>query len=204
MEQDFYFTIQQAATAEVKIKGSRFIGQVQPAAGREQAEASLAQIRKRWHDATHHCFAWRVGYADQESNRSSDDGEPSGTAGRPILQALCASQLSDVLLVVTRYFGGVKLGTGGLARAYAQAAAQTLQQAGRRQVVLSELLKFELPYEWYGLAQNLTEKFSGKIARSEFDQGVLLQVLMRQSQVQLFIAQMIEQSNGKIKLRSDQ
>jgi uncharacterized YigZ family protein len=202
MDSDIYQTIQRSAVAELKIKGSRFIGRVQPVQEREQAEAALAVIRKNDYDATHHCYAYRLGIGSREISRFSDDGEPSGSAGRPILLSLTAGDLTDVLLVVTRYFGGVKLGTGGLARAYSRAAVDVLAQAGRREVWLMEKLELLLPYELYGLAQNQTEKYAGKIEHVDYGESVTMHVLIRKSQVDAFQLQIIEQSNAKIKTRS--
>lgn len=108
--------------AEVREKGSVFLSFLLPAGSREEAEARLAELKRRFADATHHCWAWRLG----EEERSSDDGEPAGTAGMPILQVLRGAELWDALCVVVRWFGGTKLGKGGLARAYALAAREAL------------------------------------------------------------------------------
>ncbi len=201
MEQDAYHAIQRAATAELKIKGSRFIGRVQSVQNREQAEAALTLIRKNDYDATHHCFAYRLGFGVQEISRFSDDGEPSGTAGRPILLALTSAEITDALLVVTRYFGGVKLGAGGLARAYSQAANEALAQAGRREVWLVDDLELTLPYEYYGLVQNQTEKCCGKILNVAYDQNITMLVQIRKSLADAFQHQLVEHSNAKIKTR---
>jgi uncharacterized YigZ family protein len=201
MDQDLFHTVEHFAVFEQKIKGSRFIGRALPVTDREQAEADLAKIRKDDYDATHHCFAWRVGLGLEGISRFSDDGEPAGTAGRPILQALLALDLTNVLLVVTRYFGGTKLGTGGLSRAYGQTAAAVLQRAGQREVLLTDELQLVLPYDLYGLVQNQVEKCSGKIGKVEYDQNISMQVMVRKSFVDLFKMRIVEQSNGKIRVR---
>ncbi|MEC8251945.1 MAG: YigZ family protein [Planctomycetota bacterium] len=111
-----------------KVKGSRHVANLFPVASAEEIEAALATVRARMPDANHHAFAWRLGRSDHEF-RYSDDGEPSGAAGRPMLQQLDGHELTDVLAVVSRYFGGTKLGTGGLARAYGGAVRAALALA---------------------------------------------------------------------------
>lgn len=122
-----YFMPAGPARAEVRDRGSRFLALLAPATSEEEARFALAEIAARHPDATHHCFAWRVG--DPPRERASDAGEPTGTAGLPILRALAAAGLSDALLVIVRWFGGVKLGKGGLARAYAAAAQAAIAAA---------------------------------------------------------------------------
>jgi uncharacterized YigZ family protein len=201
MSKDTYKTVQQAAATEVKIKGSQFIGHIHPVHSRDEAEAELNRIRKTYHDATHNCFAYRIGMGVQEVSRCSDDGEPSGTAGRPILQVLVTADVTDTLLVVTRYFGGTKLGTGGLARAYNLSAQQTLAKAGIKDLVLMEELYLGLPYDFYGLVQNLLDKYAGQLGNVTYNKDVLMQVFVRKSMVDSFKMQVTEQSNGRIKLK---
>lgn len=200
MEEDLYFTIKQAAEAEQKIKSSRFTGRVFSIPDREAAETELARLRKREYDATHHCYAWRLGIGSREHSRFSDDGEPAGTAGRPILQALLAAKVTDALLVVTRYFGGIKLGTGGLARAYAQVAAEVVARAGRREVHLLDSLQLVAPYELYGMVQHQVEKFGGQISETDYDQQVTMRIMVRKSLVEPFKLQIVDASDGRIKV----
>ena len=119
------------ARGEVREKGSRFLGFLFPAADEEEAERLLGELREQYPGATHHCWAYRIGWPPRE--RSSDDGEPSGTAGGPILSVLAGRGLSNALAVVVRWFGGTKLGKGGLARAYSGA---TREAVGRLQTVV--------------------------------------------------------------------
>ena len=116
-----YKTPASHATGEIVEKKSRFIADVFPVETEEEAQARIEEIRKQYHDARHHCHAFVLGERG-ELSRSSDNGEPSGTAGRPILEVITGASLTNTLIVVTRYFGGVLLGTGGLVRAYTQAA----------------------------------------------------------------------------------
>ena len=123
-----YTTVASHATGEITEKKSRFIGDVFPVETEEEAQAHIDAIRKEYHDARHHCHAFVLGERGTLS-RSSDNGEPSGTAGRPILEVITGASLTNTLIVVTRYFGGVLLGTGGLVRAYTQAAQAALANA---------------------------------------------------------------------------
>jgi uncharacterized YigZ family protein len=125
---DFYNTIGKEATAEFKDRGSRFIATVWPVQDAAECKARLNEIRKQHARATHHCFAYRVGL-DGNNYRVSDDGEPSGTAGKPILGQIDSRQLVDVLVVVVRYFGGTLLGVAGLTQEYRSAAALAIQMA---------------------------------------------------------------------------
>ncbi len=126
MDQDYYNTIEQPGVAEFRDRGSKFIAQVLPLVSVADFKEKLAAIKKEHPKATHHCFAYRLG-VDGNSFRVSDDGEPSGSAGRPILGQIDSKQLTDVLVVVVRYFGGTLLGVPGLINAYKSAASLALQ-----------------------------------------------------------------------------
>ncbi|WP_067195898.1 YigZ family protein [Microbacterium sp. XT11] len=121
-------TIAAAVEHEIVIKKSRFIAHVEPVGSVEEADAVIAAVRKRFWDARHHCSAMVTGLGGDQA-RSNDDGEPSGTAGIPMLEVLRRRELTDVVAVVTRYFGGVKLGAGGLVRAYSTAVSEALDLA---------------------------------------------------------------------------
>jgi uncharacterized YigZ family protein len=124
--------VEDGPETELKEKGSRFLAQLFHAGDEASAEAALEAVRRRHHAATHHCWARRIGEPSSVSDRFDDDGEPSGTAGAPMLAVLAGADLFGVLAVVTRYYGGTKLGTGGLARAYAGAVKQALEETRRR------------------------------------------------------------------------
>jgi uncharacterized YigZ family protein len=141
------------AWGEVREKGSRFLAWIGPAADEAAARATLDDLARRHPDATHHCWAWRLGSPPRE--RSSDAGEPPGTAGIPILQVLRGAGLSDALAVVARWFGGTKLGKGGLARAYAAAARVALDGLAVVQRVPTVRLTLEVPYERVGAVKRL-------------------------------------------------
>ncbi len=141
------------ARAELRDRGSRFLALVAPAASEAEARALLDEIAAAHADATHHCWAWRLGFPPAE--RSSDAGEPSGTAGVPILQVLRGAGLSDVVAVVARWFGGTKLGKGGLARAYAGATRAALAELPTVPRAPAAALAVELPYERLGAVKRL-------------------------------------------------
>ena len=128
MIRDSYKSIASRADGLFKDNGSRFIAQAYPVESEEEVREIVAALRKEYHDARHHCYAYRLGYLGDRF-RANDDGEPSGSAGRPILGQIDAAGLSDVLVVVVRYFGGIKLGIPGLIRAYKTSTADALSQA---------------------------------------------------------------------------
>lgn len=140
-----YITVADDVTKEIVIEKSRFIAHVIPVSDEETAKQRLEIITKEYWDATHNCYAYVIG-EDQQHQKANDDGEPSGTAGIPILELIKKNGLTDTLIVVTRYFGGVKLGAGGLVRAYTRSASEGLQQA---QLLRQEMhLFFELIIEY--------------------------------------------------------
>ncbi len=142
-----------SAEAELREKGSRFLAFVRPAGGALEAQAEIEALRRRHPDATHHCWAWRLGPEPEE--RSSDAGEPAGTAGVPMLQVLRGAGLSDVVVVVARWFGGTKLGKGGLARAYAGAVREAVAALPTSRRVPTVELAVVLPYRRLGAVKRL-------------------------------------------------
>lgn len=151
-----YTTVKREATAEEVIQRSRFIGQIAPVASREEAEAYIRKIRDLHRTASHHVPSYILG-EQKELQWTSDDGEPQGTAGPPVLQMLVREGLTNLVCVVTRYYGGTKLGTGGLVRAYTQTARMALEAAGIHPVRQMTLLKVRLPYPLLGKLRNLEQ-----------------------------------------------
>lgn len=198
LSEDILKTIRAPATAEMKVKGSRFIGRATPAPSREDAESLVAQVSRLYHDATHNCFAYRIGYGDNEYARFNDDGEPSGTAGRPILQAIIGRDLTNVVVVVTRYFGGIKLGTGGLIRAYAGIAADTLSNAHIVTFYPTNTIKINCTYQHVNTIMNLITKFSGKIVYSAYAESISLRVLLPARQSRQFRQCVIDETSGQV------
>lgn len=161
-----------SAVAEVREKGSRFLAFVLPVAGPAEAQAEIEALRRRFPDATHHCWAWRLGAEPRE--RSADDGEPAGTAGMPMLRVLHGAGLSDVVAVVVRWFGGTKLGKGGLARAYAGAVREALAGLATVRRVPTVELAVSLPYERLGAVKRLVRPPQVEILRETYGAEVEL------------------------------
>ncbi|MCP4685670.1 MAG: YigZ family protein, partial [bacterium] len=129
---DSYLTIKRESKIDTKVKGSRFIGETFKVANVAEALEKLDEVRKREYNATHHCYAYITGLGREQVFKYSDDGEPSGTAGRPIYDIIAGADVTSILCVVTRYFGGTKLGTGGLVRAYGETAREALKASEPR------------------------------------------------------------------------
>lgn len=144
-EAEFYTTIQQTSTAEFKDRGSRFIGYAFPVENTEEFKKYLQQVKKEHPKASHHCFAYRIGF-DGNIFRSSDDGEPSGTAGKPILGQIDSKGITNTLIIVVRYFGGTMLGVPGLIHAYKTTAALALQVVAVIQKPIEILYELQFDY----------------------------------------------------------
>ncbi len=142
---DTYYVLQQATEFQFKEKGSKFLAFALPVQTEEQAKQQLTELRKKYYDATHHCYAYTVGHP-QAVTRQSDDGEPSGTAGLPIQNQIRAKGVKNVLVVVVRYYGGTKLGVAGLVQAYKTAAAGVLDKAKLQTCYLTALLSVKVPF----------------------------------------------------------
>lgn len=170
-----YFTVAQEFSWEQKIERSLFIGQTAPVETAEAAQAFIDRIKTEIHpQATHNCFAWRVGLGENPLAYYSDQGEPSGTAGRPILNALLQQELTNTVVVVTRYFGGKKLGIRGLIDAYHSTALQTLIAAGRRPFRPTFTISLELPYPQLPLVRHLLKTHEGEVVGEDYGATVRL------------------------------
>ena len=170
---DTYLTITQPANGIYKDKGSRFLAFAEPVSDEQQVKERLAWYRKEYYDARHVCYAWMLG-ADRLLFRSNDDGEPSGTAGRPILGQINSHGLTDILIVVVRYFGGILLGTGGLVTAYKEAAADALANASivQRDVLVRRELRF--PYEKMNEVMRVLKDIDAHIIRQDYDNECII------------------------------
>jgi uncharacterized YigZ family protein len=166
IEQDFYYTIEKASVAEFKDRGSKFIAYAFPIATADDFKKQLQQLKKEHPKAVHHCFAYRMGN-DGNNFRSSDDGEPSGTAGKPILGQLDSKQITNAAVIVVRYFGGTLLGTPGLINAYKTATALSLQLTPviQKQVEVNYNLQFD--YTQMNEVITLLKQYQCNIVRQE-------------------------------------
>ena len=188
-----------AAESEFTEKRSRFIGHVWRVETEEEAKACIEQMRKKYYDARHNCFCYLL----KEGNivRYGDDGEPQGTAGQPMLHVFEMQGVTNVCCVVTRYFGGILLGAGGLSRAYAKAAADALSAAGiSRMGAYSEVLT-AVSYSMYERVKQLLEQYGGEITQTEFSQDVLITALLPEGIVPMFQRALTELSAGSLELR---
>lgn len=188
-----------AAQAKNTDRGSRFLGYAAPANSEEEALAILAARSRLYHDATHHCWALRVGDPTDPLERSSDAGEPPGTAGRPILDVLRRAGLVEVVLVVTRWFGGTKLGTGGLARAYATCAAETIARLPVKAERSSVLFSVQCGYEIIGLVELFAAKSGGRVESGDYGEAVSLTVRIPALVADGFPERIAEESAGRIR-----
>lgn len=148
-----YLTVKKAGSDQINIQKSRFIGYVRRVETERDAQAFIEEIRKKHHDATHNCFAYMIGENDQ-TQKANDDGEPSGTAGVPILEVIKKQHLKNTAVVITRYFGGVKLGAGGLIRAYSQATSRAIKATGIVKRQLMQGFSVTVDYTLIGKIEN--------------------------------------------------
>lgn len=197
---DEYRTIASNVSTELKIKGSRFIGILFPVESPGEAGDHLARCRKMYHDATHHCYAFRTGI-EGEVSRFSDDGEPSGTAGKPLLTLLEHREITNVLLVVVRYFGGTKLGTGGLVRAYTEAARTVVEQASLIRVPVLKNLRITFPYDHTSGVMHIISQNNIKIIDTEYSDDVTLHLGIRPSMIETAMSQLRDVTAGNITIK---
>lgn len=181
MTEKIYLTIPHDATHEIIIKKSRFICSLGRVQNEAAAKAFIEKIQTEHRKATHNCYAYQLG-ADDHIQRESDNGEPSGTAGVPILEALQLAQLHDVCAVVTRYFGGIKLGAGGLIRAYSNATSETVQQVGLVQRIQQTLLQIEVPYRLHDQLLYFLKEHQLEVTNEEYGVNVLTTIFVNEDQ----------------------
>lgn len=153
---------------EWMVENSRFLGTAGPAATVDAAKNMLAEVRARMPDASHHVYAFRIGFGSSVTEGMSDDGEPSGTAGPPVLAVLRGSGIGDIIVVVTRYFGGTKLGTGGLVRAYSESVRKVLSEIPTEEKIPRKTLGIVVTYSQYGFTKRLIEQNEGTILDETF------------------------------------
>ncbi len=175
---DRYLTLSASHREEVRIRSSRFIASAKPVRAADEARQARGAISREMHDATHHCWAFRLSSGEEGS---SDAGEPSGTAGKPILTAIGSAGLTDALVVVTRYFGGIKLGTGGLARAYREAAGLVLDSAPRSVRHRKAVVEVTFSFPQTGLVEPLLSRFGVLKLESDYGENVRLRLSVHQS-----------------------
>lgn len=195
-----YNTIYEGGTDEIVEKKSRFIAQVFPVETEEEVATILEQMKKKYWDARHNCYAYILGDKG-EIQRFSDDGEPSGTAGKPILEVLSGNECSNCLCIVTRYFGGVLLGTGGLIRAYTSASKEALDDCLTGELVEGVHAYLDADYNYVGKIQHLCTQYDITVVNTEYSDNVIFELMMEKQVRQRFEKALTEMSSGRIGLR---
>lgn len=195
---DSFDTLGGPGRDEQKIQRSRFLAEAMPADSVDAAQAMIADMRRRYHDARHVCFAWRLGLDASGGEIRNDDGEPSGTAGEPILLAIRGAGLTDTVVAVARYFGGVKLGTGGLTRAYGGAAAASLAAAPRRTILLGREFSLALDYSQQKTVRHLLDGCGGNVVGEEYGATVAWRLWLPHSRCDRFLHELREATAGRL------
>lgn len=199
---DSYRVLKSTFLAEIKVKGSRFIARAVPVRSLESVQLALDDIRREDRDATHHCTAYRLGPSGDEF-RFNDDGEPSGTAGRPILRQIEGHDLTNTLVVVTRYFGGIKLGTGGLIRAYGDAAREALDHAPVDVIVRRKPISVKFAYADTSPAMHTISRFDAEILNTEYGDETRIELGVRYSDVSGFLEAFENALSGRCQIDID-
>ncbi|AST06139.1 YigZ family protein [Anoxybacillus flavithermus] len=191
-----YYTVKGYGEAEIVIEKSRFICYVERATTEEEAIRFIQQIKKKHWDATHNCSAYLIGEHDH-IQKANDDGEPSGTAGVPMLEVLKKKKLKNTVVVVTRYFGGVKLGAGGLVRAYGKAVTEGLKAAGIVERKLMRIMHTTIDYTWLGKVENELRASTYSMKDIRYAEHVTIDTYVEEKRKDEFCAWMTELTNGK-------
>lgn len=195
-----YYTVKEAGSHEIIIQKSRFIGYASRVNTEEEAQLFIQKIKKQHHDATHNCSAYIIGDRD-DIQKTNDDGEPGGTAGIPMLEVLKKLSLKNTAVVVTRYFGGIKLGAGGLIRAYSSTTSETIKQIG---IVKGELLQgytVTIAYPLLGKVENALQHSLHIVDAKEYAEQVTLTVYVHTDALHSFEKDMINLTNDQIQLQ---
>ncbi|WP_035781005.1 YigZ family protein [Butyrivibrio sp. LB2008] len=184
-------------TGEIVEKKSRFIGSTFAVESVEEAEKRIAEVSKKYWDARHNCYAYVIG-KNSENTRCSDNGEPSGTAGKPILEVITGAGLTNTLVIVTRYFGGVLLGTGGLVRAYTQAAQAAIAASENGEMVYARQLTLEVAYNMINNVKYFLEQNNISISDPRYTENVQYDICVREGDKDRITEGLIQKCEGKI------
>lgn len=191
-----YLTVKQSGEHEIVIQKSRFIAHVTRVETEQEAQEFIQNIKKQHWNATHNCSAYLIGEHDQ-IQKANDDGEPSGTAGVPILEVLKKRNLKDTVVVVTRYFGGIKLGAGGLIRAYGKSTSEGLDAVGIVERRLVQIMHVKIDYTWLGKIEKELRASEFKIKEIHYLDVVVIETYVDENRTQDFTDWMIELTNGQ-------
>lgn len=191
-----YYTVKGYGEHEIIIQKSRFICYVERVTTEEEAIEFIQKIKKKHYDANHNCSAYLIGENDH-IQKANDDGEPSGTAGVPMLEVLKKKKLKDTVVVVTRYFGGIKLGTGGLIRAYGKSVSEGLQATGMVERKLMRIMNTNIDYTWLGKVENELRSSTYLLKEIHYLNDVNVEAYVEEEKKTDFIEWMTELTNGK-------
>lgn len=196
-----YTVLAAAAEGFIEEKNSKFLSFLHPVASREEAMGWVEHYRRQYPDARHVCWAYVIGNTRQQQTQAfNDDGEPSGTAGKPMLYVLTEREVGNSLAVVVRYFGGVKLGAGGLVRAYSSAVSAAVNNAQLKQVSPNLELEIQVDFARETRVRHLVNHYEGHVIAMDYDAGVTLQISMPQAQAELFTQQIINETAGNARV----
>lgn len=187
--EDVYRTILSSSEGLYKEKGSRFIAFAYPVSSEEQIRDIISGLKEKYYDARHHCYAWRLG-ADKKQFRANDDGEPSSTAGKPILGQILSNDLTNILIVVVRYFGGIKLGVSGLINAYREAATDALANASVIEKTVDEKLRIRFSYLVLNDVMKIIKEESPEVLERRFELECEMLISIRKKNMSLLHARL--------------
>lgn len=193
---DSYLTIEKSARVITTAKKSKFIASVKNVESEEEAKKFITEIKKEFKDASHHPYAYMI----HEIFNSSDDGEPLNTAGKPILDVILKKNLKNVVIVVTRYFGGVKLGIGGLIRAYREAALKGIEVAEIVEKFYEGVISFSVPYEFFGDVTRLFQKYGCTVLDRRMEHDAFFKVSIKKKDKESFLNELLKKTKGNVKL----
>ncbi len=196
-----YTVLATAVEAMIEEKNSKFLSFLHPVASREDAMAWVDHYRKQYPDARHVCWAYVIGNTRQQQTQAfNDDGEPSGTAGKPMLYVLTEREVGNSLAVVVRYFGGIKLGAGGLVRAYSNAVSNAVNKAQLKQITPNVELEIHADFARETKIRHLVHQYGGQVVAMDYDAGVTLHIRMEEAQAALFIQQITNETAGNARI----
>ncbi|GAB6102033.1 YigZ family protein [Thermococcus atlanticus] len=196
-----YRTLGGIGTAELIIKKSVFIGYASPAETEDDAKAFIAKIKAHHSDATHNVSAYLINDGKNFAVRYDDDGEPKGSAGKPVLKVIQNKGLTNVVVVVTRYFGGIKLGYGGLVKAYSDAASEAIENAGIVEVYETERFQVTFPYSLFHIVRETVENSGGRVVGEEYSENITFTIETRKGEAGGLMELLTEKTRGKARLR---
>ncbi|NJF24649.1 YigZ family protein [Thermococcus sp. Bubb.Bath] len=197
-----YLTLKGLGTARIIIKKSVFIGYASPAGSEREAEEFISRVREYHSDATHNVFSYVINDGKNFAVRYDDNGEPKGSAGKPVLKVIQNRGLSNIVIVVTRYFGGIKLGYGGLVKAYGEAASLAIEKAGIVEVYETERFEVTFPYSLFHAVRETIENAGGRIVSEDYGNLVKFTVKTRKGEAESLMELITERTRGRAQTRA--